>query len=69
MSEAPFESTVTVTRAIAAQREALWALWTTPAWMQAWWGASEGGELFECVTEARPRRGAALRHAPAVWRR
>jgi len=61
MPEALFETTVTATRAIAAPREALWALWTTPAWMRAWWGASEGGELFECVTEAQP--GGALRYA------
>jgi uncharacterized protein YndB with AHSA1/START domain len=61
MTEALFETTVTVRRSIAAPREALWALWTTPAWMRAWWGASEGGELFDCVTEAQP--GGALRYA------
>jgi uncharacterized protein YndB with AHSA1/START domain len=61
MPEAPFATTLTVSRAIAAPQAALWALWTTPAWMRAWWGASEGGELFDCVTEARP--GGALRYA------
>lgn len=61
MPEAPFETTVTVSRRIAAPPEALWALWTTPAWMRAWWGATEGLELFDCVTEARP--GGALRYA------
>jgi uncharacterized protein YndB with AHSA1/START domain len=61
MPEALFETTVTATRAIGAPREALWALWTTPAWMRAWWGASEDCELFDCVTEAQP--GGALRYA------
>jgi uncharacterized protein YndB with AHSA1/START domain len=56
-----FEKNVTVTRRIAAPAPRLWALWTTPALMRAWWGAAEGGELVECVTEARP--GGALRYA------
>ena len=61
MTGLPPQTTVTVSRAIAAPREALWALWTTPAWMRAWWGEGEGGELVDCVTEARP--GGALRYA------
>ena len=61
MTDVPPQTTVTVSRAIAAPREALWALWTTPAWMRAWWGESEGGDLVDCVTEARP--GGALLYA------
>jgi len=61
MPEAPFATTLTISRAIAAPQAALWALWTTPAWMRAWWGATECLELFDCVTEARP--GGALRYA------
>jgi uncharacterized protein YndB with AHSA1/START domain len=50
MTEA-FPQTVSASRRIAAPAERLWTLWVTPSLKRHWWGVSERGELFECLTE------------------
>ncbi len=50
MTEA-LPQTVSANRLIAAPAERLWALWVTPSLKRHWWGVSEGGELFDCLTE------------------
>jgi uncharacterized protein YndB with AHSA1/START domain len=49
-----FPRTVETQRTIAAPAARLWVLWVTPALKRDWWGVSEGGELFECLTEPWP---------------
>lgn len=46
-----FPRIVTAERCIAAPADRLWTLWVTPALKRHWWGVSEGGDLFECLTE------------------
>ncbi len=46
-----YPRTVTANRQIHAPADRLWALWVTPSLKRNWWGVSEGGDLFECLTE------------------